>query len=77
MTANPKMLVQVENGYYDMATPFFPTEYTFSHLGLHPDLQKNIKLNYYPSGHMMYLQDSDRIALRNNIADFIDRATRQ
>ncbi len=77
MIANPNMLVQVENGYYDMATPFFPTEYTFSHLGLHPDLQKNIKLNYYNAGHMMYLQDSDRVSLRNNIAAFIDRATKQ
>ena len=77
MIANPKMLILVENGYYDMATPFFPTEYTFTHLGIHPDLQKNIKLNYYQSGHMMYLQDSDRIAQRNNIAEFIDRATKQ
>lgn len=77
MIANPKMLVMVENGYYDMATPFFPTEYTFSHLGLHPDLQKNITMNYYGAGHMMYLQDSDRIAQRNNIAAFIDRATKQ
>jgi carboxypeptidase C (cathepsin A) len=76
MITNPRLLVQVENGYYDMATPFFPTEYTFSHLGLHADLQKNIKLNYYQAGHMMYLQDSDRVAMRNNIAGFIDQATK-
>jgi carboxypeptidase C (cathepsin A) len=77
MIANPKMLVQVENGYFDMATPFFPTEYTFSHLGIHPDLQKNITLKYYKAGHMMYLLDSERIAQRNNIAEFIDRATKR
>jgi carboxypeptidase C (cathepsin A) len=75
MIANPKLLVQVENGYYDMATPFFATEFTMTHLGLPAELQKNIKLNYYPSGHMMYLRDEDRVALHNNIADFIDRAT--
>jgi carboxypeptidase C (cathepsin A) len=75
MVTNPKLLVQVENGYYDMATPFFPTEFTMTHLGLPAELQKNIKLNYYNSGHMMYLQDEDRVALRNNIVDFIDRAT--
>lgn len=75
MITNPKLLVQVENGYYDMATPFFPTEFTMTHLGLPAELQKNIKLNYYNSGHMMYLQDADRVALRNNIVDFIDRAT--
>ena len=59
-----------------MATPFFPTEYTFTHLGIHPDLQKNIKLNYYHAGHMMYLRDEDRLAQRANIVEFIDRATR-
>ncbi|MBS1789057.1 MAG: peptidase S10 [Acidobacteria bacterium] len=75
MITNPKLLVQVENGYYDMATPFFATEFTMSHLGLPAELQKNVKLNYYNSGHMMYLQDEDRVKLHNNIADFIERAT--
>lgn len=75
MITNPKLLVQVENGYYDMATPFFATEFTMSHLGLPAELQKNVKLNYYNAGHMMYLQDEDRVKLHNNIADFIERAT--
>jgi carboxypeptidase C (cathepsin A) len=77
MITNPRLLIQVENGYYDMATPFFASEFTFSHLGLPAELQKNIKLNYYNSGHMMYLQDSDRVALHNHVAEFIDRATKQ
>lgn len=75
MITNPRLLVQVENGYYDMATPFFATEYTMMHLGLPAELRKNIKLNYYESGHMMYLRDEDRVLLHNNVADFIDRAT--
>ena len=77
MITNPRLIVQVENGYYDMATPFFATEFTFTHLGLPADLQKNIKLNYYDAGHMMYLQDSDRVSLKNHVADFIDRGTKQ
>jgi carboxypeptidase C (cathepsin A) len=77
MIANPKLLVQVENGYYDMATPFFETEFTMQHLGLPADLQKNIKLDYYNAGHMMYLRDEDRLSLHNQIAAFIDRATKQ
>jgi carboxypeptidase C (cathepsin A) len=76
MVTNPKLLVQVENGYYDMATPFFATEYTMLHLGLPADLQKNLTLKYYNAGHMMYLQDDDRVALHNNVAAFIDRATK-
>lgn len=76
MITNPKLFVQVENGYYDMATPFFATEFTFAHLNLPAELQKNIRLNYYNSGHMMYLRDEDRVTLHNHIADFIDRATK-
>ena len=77
MITNPRLLVQVENGYYDMATPFFATEFTMSHLGLPADLQKHLKLDYYDAGHMMYLSDPDRVHLHANVAAFIDRATKQ
>jgi carboxypeptidase C (cathepsin A) len=77
MITNPKLLVQVENGYYDLATPFFATEHTMEHLGLPQALQKNVKLDYYTAGHMMYLHDEDRVNLHNQIASFIDRATQQ
>ncbi len=76
MITNPRLLVQVENGYYDMATPFFATEFTMGHLGLPADLQKNITMNYYNAGHMMYLHDEDRVTLHNHVASFIDRGTR-
>jgi carboxypeptidase C (cathepsin A) len=70
------LLVQVENGYFDFATPFFATEYTMTHLGLPDALQKNIKEDYYSAGHMMYLHDEDRVALHGQIAGFIERATK-
>lgn len=76
MVTNPRLLVQIENGYYDMATPFFETEFTAQHLGIPADLQKNITLKYYNAGHMMYLQAADRVKLHDNIAAFIDRATK-
>ena len=77
MIANPHMVVQVENGYYDMATPFFPAEFTMSHLGIPERLQKNVTLKYYEAGHMMYLRDEDRVALRNNLVAFIDNGLRK
>jgi carboxypeptidase C (cathepsin A) len=77
MITNPRLLVQVENGYFDFATPFFATEYTMQHLGLPEALQRNIKEDYYSAGHMMYLHDEDRVSLHNQIAGFIDRATKQ
>ena len=77
MITNPRLQVQVENGYYDFATPFFATEFTMRHLGLPAELQGNIRLNYYSAGHMMYLHDESRLKLHDNIGAFIDRATRQ
>ncbi len=77
MITNPKLLVEVENGYFDFATPFFATEFTMEHLGLPADLQSHVQLKYYDAGHMMYLRDADRSTLHNNIAAFVDKATKQ
>jgi carboxypeptidase C (cathepsin A) len=77
MITNPRLLVQVENGVYDMATPFFATEFTMDHLGLPDPLREHVKLNYYQAGHMMYLHDESRVKLHDNVAAFIDRATQK
>jgi carboxypeptidase C (cathepsin A) len=76
LLSNPHLQVEVENGYYDMATPFFATEYTMEHLGLPEPLQKNIRLQYYDAGHMMYLRDEDLAKLKSNIAALIDSASK-
>ncbi|HVA28400.1 MAG TPA: hypothetical protein VNF68_09490 [Candidatus Baltobacteraceae bacterium] len=55
MTTNPRLRVFVGAGYFDMATPFGAAEWTFSHLGLHPNLRSHVTFGYYPSGHMVYL----------------------
>jgi carboxypeptidase C (cathepsin A) len=76
MITNPKLLVEVENGYYDMATPFFQSEFMAEHLNLPAALQSHIWMKYYEAGHMMYLNDECRVQLHNNIAAFVDRATK-
>jgi len=70
--SNPHLKVEVENGIYDLATPFVATEYTMDHLGLSPNLRKNIKLQYYQAGHMMYLRDEDLAKLKTNIGNLIE-----
>jgi carboxypeptidase C (cathepsin A) len=77
MISNPHLQIEVENGYFDLATPFFATEFTMDHLGIPSQLQQNIALKYYDTGHMIYLQDEARRQLRNNIANFIDHASQQ
>jgi carboxypeptidase C (cathepsin A) len=51
---NPFLKVLIANGYYDMATPYFATEYTVNHMFLHPEYRDNITMTYYKAGHMMY-----------------------
>jgi len=73
---NPKLQVEMEDGYYDLATPFFEAEYSTEHLGLPDNLQKNIHHKYYEAGHMMYLHDEDLTKLKSNVAAFIDSAAK-
>lgn len=74
MTRNPYLKVFVANGYFDLATPFFATEYTFDHLGLDPSLQKNVAMGYYEAGHMMYLHKASLVKLKADLAVFIKDA---
>jgi carboxypeptidase C (cathepsin A) len=76
MIMNPGLKVQFENGYYDLATPFFATEWTTDHLILPDELRSNIKHNYYEAGHMMYALDDELLQLKKNIADLIASVVR-
>ena len=74
MTINPHLKVYVANGYFDLGTPYFATEYTFSHLGLHKSLQKNIIMDYYEAGHMMYIHMPSLKKMKKDMAKFIKSA---
>jgi carboxypeptidase C (cathepsin A) len=71
---NPYMKLMVANGYYDLGTPFFATEYTLDHLGLEPAQRGRITLGYYEAGHMIYIDDAARAKLRGDVWAFIDGA---
>ena len=73
---NPKLQIEVEDGYYDLATPFLEAEYATEHLGLPENLQKNIHHKYYEAGHMMYLRQEDLTNLKSNVAAFIESASK-
>jgi len=71
MVMNPHLQVEVENGLYDLATPFFQTEYTMDHLGLPESVRGHVHLDYYDAGHMMYLREESLAKLKANVAKFI------
>jgi carboxypeptidase C (cathepsin A) len=75
LISNPHLQVEVENGIYDLATPFFGTEYTMEHLKLPKNLQEHIHFQYYNAGHMMYLHEADLAKLKSNVAKFIQAAS--
>ncbi|MGB0036731.1 MAG: hypothetical protein WBP79_14770 [Candidatus Acidiferrales bacterium] len=75
LLTNPHLQVEVENGLYDLATPFFATEYTMDHLGLPANLQAHIHEQYYHAGHMMYLHEDDLAKLKSNVGSFIEGAS--
>jgi carboxypeptidase C (cathepsin A) len=70
MLRNPYMKVFVASGYYDMATPFFGTEYTLSHLGLPAELRANIHTEYFEAGHMMYIHEGSLAKMKTDITTF-------
>ncbi|MGC8549787.1 MAG: hypothetical protein ACP5M4_08810 [Acidobacteriaceae bacterium] len=52
---DPHLEVFSANGLYDLATPFYKTEYDVSQMMLAPKPVLNVQFHYHPSGHMIYL----------------------
>jgi len=72
---NNYMKLFVANGYYDLATPFYATQYTLNHLNLDPGLRKNITLGYYEAGHMMYIRQDSLEKLHADISKFLSSSS--
>ncbi len=72
---NPYLRVFSANGYYDLATPFFGTEYTLGHLQLPASVRSHIEYGFYPSGHMVYLNDEARRGFKADLVRFYREAT--
>ena len=73
MKFNPNLVVQLEAGYFDLATPFFQGVYEFQHMPLPPKQQANLEMKFYPSGHMIYANEPSLRALHDNIASLVRR----
>jgi carboxypeptidase C (cathepsin A) len=68
---NPYMRLFVASGYFDLATPYFATEYTLSHMGLDGSLRGNVTTAYYEAGHMMYIHAKSLEKLKRDVAEFV------
>lgn len=75
MKLNPNLKIQVNAGYFDLATPFFQGMYEMRHLPIPQSLQSNIEFRFYESGHMVYAKEASLKLLHDNVAGFIDRTS--
>ncbi len=75
MQRMPSMKLFIANGYYDLATPYYATQYTIDHMFLRPDVRQNIEMHYYEAGHMMYVQKQMLAKLKKDLSAFYESRT--
>lgn len=71
---NPDMKVLVQQGYFDLATPYRATEYFIDQMPLPGSLRSNVSMKYYEAGHMMYVHPPSLVKFRQDLAEFLDEA---
>lgn len=67
---NPSFRIFIANGYYDLATPFFATEYSFNQTGFD---KNRIVMKYYEAGHMMYIHHPSLVQLTADMREFLQQ----
>ena len=71
MKVNPHMHVLLMGGYFDLGTLYFGATYEMKHLPIPQGLQKNIEYKFFPTGHMVYVNEDALHALHDRTAQFI------
>ncbi len=73
MLQNPHMRILVQQGYYDLATPYGGTRYFLDQMRLPQPLRQNITEAYYEAGHMMYIHQTSMAKFKADLASFIEQ----
>lgn len=74
LAKNEHMKVFIASGYFDLATPYFATEYTLSHMGTDAALRGQFRTAEYESGHMMYIHEPSLEQLKADVAGFVQES---
>jgi carboxypeptidase C (cathepsin A) len=67
----PKTKLMVLGGYFDLATPYFAALYEDRHLQIPSETAKKITYHWYPSGHMVYVNEESLKKLHEDVAAFV------
>ncbi|MCO5225014.1 MAG: hypothetical protein M9953_06730 [Thermomicrobiales bacterium] len=68
---NRYMKVYIASGYYDLATPYYATEYTLAHMNLDKCVRGNIHIEEFETGHMVYVDFDSLVRLNETSRAFI------
>lgn len=68
----PHLHVFVASGLYDLGTPYSATEWSLAQLDIPPALHSRITHHRYGAGHMMYTREADLLALKNDLARWLN-----
>jgi carboxypeptidase C (cathepsin A) len=71
MKENPKMKVLLMGGYFDLGTLYFGAEYEMKHLPIPAAMQNNIAYKFFPTGHMVYVNEQALHGLHDRTAEFV------
>ena len=74
LVKNPYLKVQVLEGYYDLATPYFAANYTMDHLDLGAQIRKNFSFATYEAGHMVYLPVDGLKKMKTDTGKFVEES---
>ncbi len=70
----PGMRVFIASGYYDLATPFTATDHTLAQMMLAEEYKSLIDVEYYESGHMMYVHQPSLEKLKRDLDAWYESA---
>ena len=74
LKVNPHMHALLMGGYFDLGTLFFGATYEMKHLPMPVSLQKNIEYKFFPTGHMVYINDDALHGLHDRTVQFIQES---
>jgi len=74
MSENPHLKVWVTLGCYDLAVPYYGTDYTLRQMPIDPVLRPNIRITRYETGHMIYTHEDALVKLKADFDAFLHDA---
>lgn len=71
MKRNPRLKVMLMGGYFDLGTLYFGSVYEMKHLPMPTALESNISYHFFPTGHMVYVNEEGLKGMHEYASAFI------